>query len=117
LNTRCRISVWFLCLRSLIGTQCDINNCYYRCDEFLTYVIDLKQCDYPKYECKIRKMLNFHLLIINNFLMNTITDERQVKVLLEVLEKRIELSRSTIFLQRKPDKCQEMIMNGAVSAT
>ena len=67
--------------------------------------MDLKQSDYPKYERKIRKVLNFHLLIIDDFLLNTVTDERQVKVLLEVLEKRLELSRSTIVCsQREPDK-------------
>lgn len=69
---------------------------YNRCDEFLTGFVALKQTDYPKYERKIRKVLNFHLLIIDDFLLNTVTDERQVKVLLEVLEKRIELSRSTV---------------------
>lgn len=90
---------------------------YNRCDEFLTALVDLKQSDYPKYERKIRKVLNFHLLIIDDFLLNTVTDERQVKVLLEVLEKRIELSRSTIVCsQREPDKWQAMIMNDAVSA-
>ena len=77
----------------------------------------MKQSDYPKYERKIRKVLNFHLLIIDDFLLNTVADERQVKVLLEVLEKRIELSRSTIVCsQREPDKWQVMIMNDAVSA-
>ena len=72
--------------------------------------MDLKQSDYPKYERKIRKVLNFHLLIIDDFLLNIVTDERQAKVLLEVLEKRIELSRSTIVCsQREPDKWQAMI--------
>ena len=79
--------------------------------------MDLKQSDYPKYERKIRKVLNFHLLIIDDFLLNTVTDERQVKVLLEVLEKRIELSRSTIVCsQREADKWQAMIVYDAVSA-
>lgn len=59
--------------------------------------------------------MNFHLLIIDDFLLNTVTDEREIKVLLEVLEKRIELSRSTVVCsQREPD--QWMIMNDAVSA-
>ena len=60
---------------------------YNRCDEFLTSLVDMKQSDYPKYERRIRRILNFHLLIIDDFLLNTIVDERQVKVLLEVLEK------------------------------
>lgn len=90
---------------------------YNRCDEFLTGLVDMKQNDYTKYERKIRQILNFHLLIIDDFLLNTITDERQVKVLLEVLEKRIELSKSTVICsQREPDNWQAMIMNDAVSA-
>ena len=57
------------------------------------------------------------MLIIDDFLLNTVTDERQIKVLLEVLEKRIELSRSTIVCsQREPDKWPAMVMNDAVSA-
>lgn len=61
--------------------------------------------------------MNFHLRIIDDFLLNTVTDEREIKVLLEVLEKRIELSRSTVVCsQREPDKWKAMIMNDAVSA-
>ena len=91
--------------------------CYNRCDEFLSGLVTLKQRDYAKYERRIRKILNFHLLIIDDFLLNTVTDEREIKVLLEVLEKRIELSRSTVVCsQREPDKWKAMIMNDAVSA-
>lgn len=90
---------------------------YNRCDEFLTSLVDLKDHDYEKYKRKIRQIMNFNLLIIDDFLLNTITDERQIKVLVEVLEKRIELSRSTIVCsQREPDNWQAMIMNDAVSA-
>ena len=90
---------------------------YNRCDEFLSGLVTHKQRDYAKYERRIRKILNFHLLIIDDFLLNTVTDEREIKVLLEVLEKRIELSRSTVVCsQREPDKWKAMIMNDAVSA-
>lgn len=90
---------------------------YNHCDEFLSSLVDLNSHDYEKYKRKIRRIMNFNLLIIDDFLLNTITDERQVKVLVEVLEKRIELSRSTIVCsQREPDNWQAMIMNDAVSA-
>lgn len=79
-------------------------------------LVTLKQNDYQKFERKIKRSLNFHLLIIDNFLLNTITDEREVKILLEVLEKRIELLKSTIVCsQREPDKWKAMNMNDAVS--
>ena len=60
---------------------------------------------------------NLHLLILDDFLLNTIMDEREVKVLMEIMEKRIETSRSTIVCsQREPDSWKAMIMNDEVSA-
>ena len=35
-------------------------------------------------------------LILDDFLLHTITDEREVKVLFEILEKRCEINLSTI---------------------
>lgn len=46
--------------------------------------------DYTKYLREIKKILGFQLLILDDFLLNTIMDEREVKVLMEILEKRIE---------------------------
>ena len=73
---------------------------YNRCSEMLEQLVAMKSADYDKYVKQIRKILNFHLLILDDFLMNTITDEREIKVLVEILEKRIELSRSTITVPR-----------------
>ena len=57
------------------------------------------------------------LVILDDFLLNTIMDEREVKVLMEIMEKRIETSRSTIVCsQREPDSWKAMIMNDEVSA-
>ena len=54
---------------------------------------------------------------LDDFLLNTIMDEREVKVLMEIMEKRIETSRSTIVCsQREPDSWKAMIMNDEVSA-
>lgn len=61
--------------------------------------------------------MNFHLLILDDFLLNTVTDEREVKVLLDILDKRVEHSRSTIVCsQRDPDTWKAMILNDEVSA-
>ena len=50
-------------------------------------------------------------------MLNTIMDEREVKVLMEILEKRIEASKSTIVCsQREPGSWKAMIMNDEVSA-
>lgn len=90
---------------------------YNRCNELLEHLVALKAADYTSYEKRIRKLLNFHLLILDDFLMNTIADEREIKILVEIMEKRIELSRSTIVCsQREPESWKAMIMNDEVSA-
>lgn len=90
---------------------------YNRCSELLESLVALKAEDYAKYEQRMRRIRNFHLLILDDFLLNTITDEREIKILLEIMEKRIELSRSTIICsQREPDSWEAMIMNDEVSA-
>ena len=66
-------------------------------------MVSLKISDYPKYQRKIKQLTNLGLLILDDFLLHTITDEREIKVLFEILEKRCELSRSTIVCsQREP---------------
>lgn len=90
---------------------------YNRCNELLESLVAMKTADYAGYERRMRRLLNFHLLILDDFLLNTITDEREVKILLEIMEKRLEISRSTIVCsQRDPDSWKAMIMNDEVSA-
>ena len=90
---------------------------YNRCSELLESLVALKTEDYSRYERRMRKILNFHLLILDDFLLNTIADEREIKILLELMEKRIELSRSTIICsQREPESWKSMIMNDEVSS-
>lgn len=56
-------------------------------------------------------------LILGDFLLHTITDEREVKVLFEILEKRCEINLSTIICsQREPASWSSMILNDEVSA-
>ena len=90
---------------------------YNRCSELLESLVALKNENYSSYEKRMRRLLNFQLLILDDFLLNTITDEREVKILLEIMEKRIELSRSTIICsQREPQSWKSMIMNDEVSS-
>jgi len=90
---------------------------YYHCEEFLETMVALKQADYLKYQKKIRYHMKLDLLILDDFLLHTLTDEREVKVLFEVMEKRSELSKSTIICsQREPNSWASMILNDEVSA-
>ena len=51
------------------------------------------------------------------FLLHNLTDEREIKVLYELLETRSELSRSTIVCsQREPSSWTAMMLNDKVSA-
>ena len=92
-----------------------VNYCH--CSELLERLVAAKSADYTKYLREIKKILGFQLLILDDFLLNTIMDEWEVKVLMEILEKRIEASKSTIVCsQREPGSWKAMIMHDEVSA-
>ena len=104
--------------KSLGAAACEkyrVNYCH--CGELLERLVAIKAADYPKYQREMKRLCAFQLLILDDFLLNTIMDEREVKVLMEIMEKRIEASRSTIVCsQREPDSWKAMIMNDEVSA-
>ena len=90
---------------------------YHHYEKFLGTMIALKQADYSKYQKKIHFYLKLYLLILDNFLLHTITDEREIKVLFEIMEKRSELSKCTIvYSQREPNSRAPTILNDEVSA-
>lgn len=79
--------------------------------------VALKEQDYDKYARKMKKYLKWELIILDDFLLHTITDEREIKILFELLEKRNEQRKSTIICsQRDPDNWKAMILNDEVSA-
>ena len=80
-------------------------------------MVALKEQDYDKYARKMKKYLKWELIILDDFLLHTITDEREIKILFELLEKRNEQRKSTIVCsQRDPDNWKAMILNDEVSA-
>lgn len=90
---------------------------YNHCEVLLEELVSLKQEDYPKYQKKISYLIRLDVLILDDFLLHTITDEREIKVLFEIMEKRSELSRSTIVCsQREPKSWASMILNDEVSS-
>lgn len=57
------------------------------------------------------------LIILDDFLLHTITDEREIKIMFGLLEKRSEQRKSTIVCsQRAPVSWKAMILNDEVSA-
>ena len=90
---------------------------YYHCEELLEEMSALKLKDYDKFRSRLKSMMNLDLVILDDFLLHTITEEREIKVLFDLLEKRNEKKKSTIICsQRDPDNWAPMIMNDVISA-
>ena len=90
---------------------------YFHSEELLESMVALKEQDYDKYARKMKKYLKWELIILDDFLLHTISDEREIKILFELLEKRNEQRKSTIVCsQRNPDNWKAMILNDEVSA-
>lgn len=90
---------------------------YHHCESFLESMSALKIRDYPKYERRMKLLMKLDLLILDDFLLHTITDESAVRILFMVLEKRCESQKSTIVCsQREPKSWSSMILNDEVSA-
>ncbi len=90
---------------------------YHHCESLLEALVALKAQDYSKYQKRLKKICGAALLILDDFLLHTITDEREVKILFEILEKRCEINLSTIICsQREPASWSSMILNDEVSA-
>ena len=90
---------------------------YHHCESFLENLVALKNSSYEKYERRLNLLQRLDLLIIDDFLLHTINDEREVKILFMILEKRCESGKSTVVCsQREPKSWASMILNDEVSA-
>ncbi len=95
----------------------DYNVAYHHCEPLLEELVALKAADYMKFQKRLKKTCGTPLLILDDFLLHTLTDEREVKILFEILEKRSEINLSTIICsQREPASWSAMILNDEVSA-
>lgn len=61
---------------------------YFHSEELLESMVALKEQDYDKYARKMKKYRKWELIILDNFLLHTITGEREIKILFELLGKR-----------------------------
>lgn len=90
---------------------------YFHCASFAEEMVALKGRDFHKFQVKMNYNSKVELLILDDFLLHTITDEREIKVLFELLEKRSELRKSTIICsQREPKSWASMMLNDEVSS-
>lgn len=90
---------------------------YYHCEELAGELAAQRKADYTKYKKKIQSIANLDLVILDDFLLHPITEDDEVKVLYDVLERRNELSRSCLVCsQREPKSWPAMLMQDEVSS-
>ena len=96
-------------------SQCRVE--YHHCETLLEAMVALKLSDFPKYQRKMKTYAGVELLILDDFLLHTLTEEKETKILFELLEKRNEQQKSTIVCsQRDPKSWTAMMMNDEVSS-
>ena len=77
----------------------------------------MKTTSYNKFQKRMTQLTKRGLLVLDDFLLHTITEEAEVKILFELLERRLELHNSTIICsQREPKSWTSMIYNDEVAA-
>ncbi len=90
---------------------------YHHCEEPIEELVMLQDMDYLKFQKRLKKTCGLDLLILDDFLLHTLTDEREVKLPFDILEKRSEMNLFTfIRSQREPASWSSMILNDEVSA-
>lgn len=90
---------------------------YYHCDALLSDMSDLRAVDRQKYRKQLKKLYGLDLLILDDFLLHTVTDEEDAKLLFEIFEARVEACHSTMVCsQRDPESWGAMFMNDEVVA-
>lgn len=90
---------------------------YYHCEALLESMQALKIASYNKFQKRMTQLTKRGLLVLDDFLLHTISEEGEVKILFELLERRLELHNSTIICsQREPKSWTSMIYNDEVAA-
>lgn len=64
----------------------------------------------------MKKYLKWELIILDDFLLHTIKDESEIKILFKILEKseRTEKEHTIVYLQLNLDSSKVMILNNEV---
>ncbi len=90
---------------------------YHHCEMFLEDLVSLNSRDHERFLRRLKLIAKLDLLILDDFLLHTIVNESEVKMLFTVLEVRCESEKSTIVCsQREPKSWASMILNDEVSA-
>ena len=77
---------------------------YFHCEDLLESLVVQKTKDYAKFRKRLKKTCGLDLLVLDDFLLQTLTDEREMKL------------STFICSQRDPKSWSAMILNDEVSA-
>lgn len=89
---------------------------YHTCEDLLSDLAELKKSNYEKYTRKIKHLTRLDLLILDDFLLHTIDDEGELKVLHSILDKRVDCKSTIVCSQRSPQGWASMMLNDEVSS-
>lgn len=89
---------------------------YHMCEDLLSDLAEMKKSNYEKYTRKIKHLTNLDLLILDDFLLHTIDDEGEIKVLHSILDKRVDYRSTIVCSQRSPQGWASMMLNDEVSS-
>ncbi len=94
---------------------CKVEYCH--CGDLLSDLVALRKKDYTKYQKRLKSLISAGVLILDDFLLHTISDEEELRILFTLMEHRVENRRSTIVCsQRDPKTWASMMLNDEVSA-
>ena len=77
---------------------------------------ELKKSNCEKYTRKIKHLTRLDLLILDDFLLHTIDDEGELKILHSILDKRVDCKSTIVCSQRSPQGWASMMLNDEVSS-
>lgn len=90
---------------------------YFCTEELIDSLMLLKRTDKKKFISRKKHLCSIELLILDDFLLHSFTDEDEIKAIHEILNKRQEANRSTIVCsQRMPNDWKAQILDDEVAA-
>lgn len=90
---------------------------YFCTEELMDSLMFLKRTDKKKFGSRKKHLCSIELLILDDFLLHSFTDEDEIKAIHEILNKRQEVNKSTIVCsQRMPHDWKAQILDDEVAA-
>ena len=90
---------------------------YFCTEDLMDTLMLLKKTDKKKFGSRKKHLCSIELLILDDFLLHSFTEEDEIKAIHEILNKRQEATKSTIICsQRLPNDWKAQILNDEIAA-